>query len=94
LAASPDEVLATVALWATLKIAPEDSSLFARAVPALRKAARSEREIVRLEASVALGEIGSAAASAIPILELLSEEDPSKRVRAAAAKAVAKIKGG
>jgi HEAT repeat protein len=43
---------------------------------------------------VALGEIGPAAAPAIPILELLSEEDPSKRVRAAAAKAVAKIKGG
>lgn len=94
LAASPDEVLATVALWATLKIAPEDSSLFERAVPALRKAARSEREIVRLEASVALGEIGPAAAPAIPILELISEEDPSKQVRAAAAKAVAKIKGG
>ena len=93
-ATSPDEVLATVALWATLKITPEDKSLLEQAIPALRKAVRAEREIVRLEAAVALGEIGSAAASAIPILELVSEEDPSKPVRAAAAAALAKIKGG
>ena len=94
LTTSSDEVLATVALWAALKITPEDSSLFDQAIPALRKAVRAEREIVRLEAAVALGEIGAAAASAIPILELVSEEDPSKPVRAAAAAALAKIKGG
>ena len=94
LATSSDEVLATVALWAALKITPEDSSLFDQAIPALRKAVRAEREIVRLEAAVALGEIGAAAASAIPILELVSEEDSSKPVRAAAAAALAKIKGG
>jgi len=94
LATSSDEVLATVALWASLKINPEDRSLFDEAIPALRKAVRAEREIVRLEAAVALGEIGAAAASTIPILELVSEEDPSKAVRAAAAAALAKIKGG
>jgi HEAT repeat protein len=94
LATSSDEVLATVALWASLKINPEDRSLFDQAIPALRKAVRAEREIVRLEAAVALGEIGAAAASTIPILELVSEEDPSKAVRAAAAAALAKIKGG
>jgi len=94
LATSSDEVLSTVALWAALKITPEDSSLFDQAIPALRKAVRAEREIVRLEAAVALGEIGAAAASAIPILELVSEEDSSKLVRAAAAAALAKIKGG
>jgi len=94
LATSPDEVLATVALWSSLKIAPNDRSLIDLAVPALRKAARAEREIVRLEAAVALGDIGPEAASAIPILELVAEEDPSKPVRAAAADALAKIKGG
>ena len=93
LATSSDDVLATVALWATLKIAPGDTSLLEQAVPALRKAVRSEREIVRLEAAVALGDIGPAAASAIPILELVSEEDPSKPVRTAAAIALAKIRG-
>jgi len=94
LTTSSDEVLATVALWATLKITPEDKSQLDQAIPALRKALRAEREIVRLEAAVALGEIGAASASAIPILELVSEEDPSKPVRAAAAAALAKIKGG
>ena len=93
LAASPDEVLATVALWSALKIEPGDKSLFDLAIPALRKAARAEREVVRMEAVVALGEIGPEAASAIPILELVSEEDPSKPVRSAAATALAKIKG-
>lgn len=93
LASSPDEVLATVALWSTLKIAPGDTSLLEKAIAALRKAARGEREIVRLEAAVALGDIGPAAASAIPILELVSEEDSSKPVRIAAAKALEKIRG-
>jgi HEAT repeat protein len=94
LTTSPDEVMATVALWSTLKINPEDRSLIEQAIPAFRKAVRAEREIVRLEAAVALGEIGVAAESAIPILELVSEEDPSKPVRAAAAAALAKIRGG
>lgn len=93
LATSPDEVLATVALWSAIKIEPGDRSLFDQAIPALRKAARAEQEVVRLEAVVALGDIGPDAASAIPILELVSEEDPSKSVRSAAATALAKIKG-
>jgi HEAT repeat protein len=92
LAGSSDEVLATVAVWAALKIAPEDTSLVDMAIPALRKAARSPREVVRLEAAVALGEIGSAAVSAVPILELLAEEDPVPSVRAAAAAALEKVR--
>jgi HEAT repeat protein len=94
LAKSPDEVLATLAMWATLKINPEDRSLLEQAIPALRKAARAEQEIVRMEAILALGDIGPAADSAIPILELISEEDSSKPVRAAAVNALLKIKGG
>lgn len=92
LTTSSDEVLATVAVWAAIKIDPQDAALLEKAIPALRKAARAEQEIVRLEAVVALGDIGPAAASAIPILELVSEEDAARTVRAAAAEALAKIK--
>jgi len=93
LAQSKEELLATVATWAALKITPQDASLFESAVPLLRRAVRGDREMVRLEAAVALGDIGAAADSAIPILELVSEEDPSTAVRAAAAAAIKKIRG-
>jgi HEAT repeat protein len=92
LAESDDELMATVAVWAALKVAPEDKSLFERAVPLLRRALRGDREMVRLEAAVALGDIGSAAATAIPMLELVAEDDPVKEVRAAAAEALKKIR--
>jgi len=93
LVTSPDEVLATVASWSMLKITPDDTSLLDQAIPALRKAVRADREIVRLEAAVTLGDIGPAASSAIPILELVSEEDSSRQVREAAGKALKKIRG-
>jgi HEAT repeat protein len=89
---SKDELMATVAVWAALKIKPDDKSLFEAAVPLLRRALRAEREMARLEAAVALGDIGPAAATAIPILELVSEDDPAKPVRAAAAAAIEKIR--
>ena len=92
-AASPDQMLATVATWAAIKIAPDDTSLFESAVPLFRQALRSESETARLEAASALGDIGRKAVDAIPILELVAEEDSSRAVRAAAAEAVAKIKG-
>jgi HEAT repeat protein len=84
--------MATVATWAGLKIKPDDASHFEQAIPLLRRALRGDREMVRLEAAVALGDIGPAAASAIPLLELVSEEDSVKQVRAAAAAALAKIR--
>lgn len=93
LARSPDELMATIATWAVLKINPQDASLFESAIPLLRRALRGDREMARLEAAVVLGDIGSAAATAIPILELVSEEDSSKPVRAAAAAALEKIRG-
>jgi HEAT repeat protein len=85
-------MMATVAIWAALKVAPEDKSLFERAVPLLRRALRGDREMVRLEAAVALGDIGPAAATAIPMLELVAEDDPVKPVRVAAAEALKKIR--
>jgi HEAT repeat protein len=41
---------------------------------------------------VALGDIGPAAGSAIPLLELVAEDDPAKDVRRAAAEAAKKIR--
>lgn len=93
LAKSPDEVLATVAAWAAYKIAPQDEGLIEQAIPALRKAARSPREHVRMEAVVALGEIGPPAVATVPILGLVSEEDPVPAIRAAAAAALEKVRG-
>jgi HEAT repeat protein len=92
LAESDDEMMATVAVWATLRIKPGDASLFESAIPRLRRALRDDSELVRLEAAVSLGDIGPAAASAIPILELVSEDDPVKQVRQAAAEALPKIR--
>lgn len=90
---SPDELLATVAAWALLKVDPDDKAHAEVAIPMLRRALRGERELARIEAAVALGEIGAAAAGAIPILELVSEEDSSKAVRSAAAEALGRIRG-
>jgi HEAT repeat protein len=92
LAESEDELMATVGVWAALKIKPDDATLFDAAIPKLRHALQREQELVRLEAAVALGEIGPRAATALPMLEMLAEEDPSKTVRAAAAEAVRRIK--
>lgn len=93
LADSGDELMATVAVWAALKIRPDDAKLFEAAVPKLRQALRDDKELVRLEAAVALGEIGAPARSALPLLELLAEEDPARTVRGAAAEAVGRIRG-
>jgi len=92
LAESDDELMATVGVWAALKIKPDDATLFDAAIPKLRHALRRDQELVRLEAAVALGEIGPRAATALPILELLSEEDPSRTVRAAAEEALRRIR--
>jgi HEAT repeat protein len=94
LTAADDDVLATVAIWAALKISPDDKTLAAAAIPKLRAALRGKYDLARLEAAFALGDIGPAAADAIPILELVEEDDPVKAVRAAAAQALAKIRGG
>lgn len=90
---SDDDLMATVAVWAALKIRPDDAKLFEAAVPKLRQALKDDQELVRLEAAVALGEIGSSARSALPLLELLAEEDPARAVRKAAAEAVERIRG-
>ncbi len=94
LSTSEDELMATVAVWALLKIEPGKTEHFAAAMPRLRKALQAKSDLARLEAVVALGEIGSAAQTAVPMLELVQEDDPVRAVRAAAAEALAKIRGG
>jgi HEAT repeat protein len=94
LAGSDDELLATVATWASLKVEPGNTALLTSAVPLLRKALRGGEQLARLEAAVALGDIGAPAADAVPILELVSEEDPAPAVRAAARRALEQIRGG
>lgn len=88
---SKDELMATVAVWAALKIEPGNSEFFETAMPRLRKALQADSDLARLEAAVALGEIGPHAKAAIPILELVEEDDPVRAVRAAAAEALRKI---
>jgi HEAT repeat protein len=90
---STDEFMATVAVWAALKIEPGNIEFFETAMPRLRKALRAESDLARLEAAVALGEIGPHAKAAIPILEVVEEDDPVRAVRAAAAEALQKIGG-
>lgn len=92
LANADDPMGQSVAAWALLKITPDDAKLVAEAVPLLRRALRSERDLVRLEAVSALADLGAAAASAVPMLELMSEDDPLPAIRKAAAGAAAKIK--
>ncbi|MFM7033986.1 MAG: HEAT repeat domain-containing protein [Planctomycetia bacterium] len=94
LMASEDELMATVAVWAILKIEPGSSEHFETAIPLLRKALRSDNDLARLEAAVALGEIGASAEAAIPILEVVSDNDPVRAVRSAATEALSRIRGG
>lgn len=94
LSQSNDELEATVAVWAALKIEPGDKELLKNAVPRLLKALRAESELARLEAAVSLGDIGPAAAATIPMLELLAEDDPSRSVREAAAAALKQVAAG
>jgi len=91
MAGSDDDMEATVAIWAAVKIDPEDASLFESAVPLLERALGSDRELARYEAAVALGDIGPAAASAIARLEMVAEDDPARHVREAAAAAVRRV---
>jgi HEAT repeat protein len=93
LSRSEDEMLATVATWSALNVGPGDATFGEAAVPVLRRALRSEVELVRLETAAALGDLGTLAESAVPILELVAEDDPAPTVRSAAAAALAKIRG-
>jgi len=59
----------------------------------LTTALEAEMQTVRLEAAIALGDLGSRAKTAIPALELLAEDDPIRGIRDAARQSLRKIRG-
>ena len=81
-----------VSIWALRKIHPDDQTIIEKAVPLLTAGLSHERELVRRECAVALGDIGSQAESALDALQRASELD-TPPVREAAQQAIAKIKG-
>ena len=91
LSGSSDGMQATVAIWAVLQITPDDEEQFKNAVPLLTKALNSEVQAVRLEAIIALGDLGRSAKDAVPAIELVSEDDPVRTIRLAAQQALEKI---
>jgi len=82
---------ATVAIWAVLQITPNDEEQFKNAVPLLTEALNSDVQAVRLEATIALGDLGPSARDAVPAIELVSEDDPVRTIRLAAQQALEKI---
>ena len=62
---------ATVAIWAVLQITPNDEEQFKNAVPLLTEALNSDVQAVRLEATIALGDLGPSARDAVPAIELV-----------------------
>ena len=91
LSVSSDGMQATVAIWAVLQITPDDQEQFENAVPLLTEALASEVQTIRLEAIIALGDLGSRAKDAVPAIELVSEDDPVRTIRSAAQQALEKI---
>ena len=75
---------------ALLRIQPGERSLAAVAGPLLKEALDSEHEVVRAEAAVAVGKLGSLGKRLIPRLkQLLDDESP--HVRAMATEALTKL---
>ena len=91
LSGSSDPMQATVAIWAVLQITPNDEEQFKNAVPLLTEALNSDVQAVRLEATIALGDLGPSAKDAVPAIELVSEDDPVRTIRLAAQQALEKI---
>jgi HEAT repeat protein len=90
---SDDSFLKMATVWALLHIEGKSDRLVKMAVPMATEALNDEHEMRRVEAARALGEIGPAAASALPQLKELSESD-TPSVRGVAREAIAKISGG
>ncbi|HKD35573.1 MAG TPA: HEAT repeat domain-containing protein [Pirellulales bacterium] len=90
---SDDSFLKMATVWALLKIEGRSDRLVEMAVPMATEALNDEHEMRRVEAARSLGEIGPAAASALPRLKELAESD-TPAVRGVAREAIAKINGG
>jgi HEAT repeat protein len=88
---SDDPVMRLASMWAIFRIKPGDKAVAAAAVPLLITGLDHEKEAVREEIAVSLGDIGPAASAAVPALTK-TLQDSSPAVRAAAEAALKKIK--
>jgi len=79
-----------ISVWALMKIETGKDALAPLALPLLVKALESEREFVRVEAAIALGELGPLALPAIkPLQDAQADDSPAvKEAVAAALKAI------
>lgn len=84
------ERLRRLAVWTVLRINPENPRVQKIALPILIGALESEREFVRLEAAITLGELGAVAKSAVPALEKL-KSDPNPAIKAAVEESLKQI---
>ncbi|CAK9067825.1 AP-1 complex subunit beta-1 (Adaptor protein complex AP-1 subunit beta-1) (Adaptor-related protein complex 1 subunit beta-1) (Beta-1-adaptin) (Beta-adaptin 1) (Clathrin assembly protein complex 1 beta large chain) (Golgi adaptor HA1/AP1 adaptin beta subunit) [Durusdinium trenchii] len=87
---SEDQFLRLFSVWALLKIEPNNEKIIQKAIPLLTEALSQLQGLGRIEAAIALGEIGPAAKSAAPALRE-AEGDANPAVRDAATKALEKI---
>jgi HEAT repeat protein len=89
---SNDDLVQLTGVWALLQVDPANAEHVKMAVPELTDALKSPLAFIRADAAMTLGDLGKAAASALPALEA-AQQDVNPAVRAAAAEAVKKIKG-
>jgi HEAT repeat protein len=87
-----NEKLRRLAVWTVLRLSPGNPRLQARALPILIGALQHERELVRVEAALTLGDLGAIAKPALPALKERFS-DSSAAVQNAAKEAVQKIEG-
>lgn len=89
---SNDELVQITAVHALLSVDPGNPDNAKVAVPVMTAALKNPLAFIRGEAAMTLGDLGKAAAGALPALEAAAK-DTDEGVRAAAAEAVKKIRG-
>jgi HEAT repeat protein len=89
---SNDDLVKLTGVWALLQVDPTNESHVKVAVPQMTAALKNPLAFIRAEAAMTLGDLGPAAASALPELEA-AQKDSNRAVREAATEAVKKIKG-
>jgi HEAT repeat protein len=89
---SNDDLVKLTGVWALLQVDPTNDAHVKAAVPQMTAALKNPLAFIRAEAAMTLGDLGQAAASALPELEA-AQKDTNRAVREAAAEAVKKIKG-
>lgn len=87
-----DSLVRLMAVCAILRIGPVTGHLVETALPVLTEGLKSQREYVRVEAAMTLGELGPQGQAALPALQTAAT-DSSTAVRSAATAAIQKIKG-